>query len=324
MHKIIRQIGGLCRLFIFFLFPPTIWAGDLSLPGKLYPALCICFPTDNIGWIGGHFGRIWHTKDGGKTWTLQDTHTTKNIADIYFVDEKTGWAVGYGGLILHTSDGGKTWQHQKSPLNYFWKTVYFKDKLHGWIAGELGTVLGTSDGGKKWEVLLTGDDIMFHSIAFSPDGHGWVAGEFGVIYASDDSKKWFLQDNGIASQDYTVWSIAYLGDGTVVASGIASLLLIKEGYNAKWRALHVLEKYHGEGSLFRILKFKDKIITLGQKSIYYSRSPYGPWKKAKIKGKLPYGEWLYDAWSNENKVWVLGIKGSIYCSEDGIEWKPVR
>ena len=312
-------------LYIVFFATKFVFSENISqIPGKLYPALCICFVNNKIGWIGGHFGKIWHTKDGGKSWQLQDSSTTKNIADIYFVDEKYGWAVGYGGLILHTSDGGIHWIKQKSPLTYFWKTVYFKDKKHGWIAGEMGTVLGTKDGGKKWNVLITGDDVLFNSITFSPDGHGWVAGEFGVIYASNDSQKWFLQDNGVASQDYTVWSISYVGDQMVMASGVASLLLFKPDYSSKWKALHNLERLNKEKSIFRILKFKDKLICIGQKAIYYSENPTGPWKLAKIKGQLPYGEWLYDVWSNKEGIWVLGIKGSIYKSSNGIEWKKVR
>ncbi len=320
-----RAVYAALFLYLYAVATSCVFSESISqIPGRLYPALCICFVNDKIGWIGGHFGKIWYTKDGGKSWKLQNSSTTKNIADIYFVDKKCGWAVGYGGLILHTSDGGIHWIKQKSPFPYFWKTVYFKDKKHGWIAGEMGTVIGTEDSGKKWNVLVTGDDVIFNSITFSPDGYGWVAGEFGVIYASKDSKKWFLQDNAVASQGYTVWSICYIGNHMVMASGISSLLLLKPGYNSKWKAIHSLERLNGEKSLFRILKFKESLICVGQKAIYYSKNPEGPWKRAEIEGKLPYGEWLCDAWSNKKEVWVLGIKGSIYKSSNGIKWKKLR
>ncbi len=334
MKRIIKQQkGGFIRPFVlqFILLPfflslvSLAQAGNLlELPGKLYPALCICFPNNREGWIGGHFGRIWHTSDGGKRWVLQDSHTRENIADIYFVDTKNGWAVGYAGLIIHTSDGGKRWVRQNSPLGYFWKAVYFKDKKQGWIAGEMGTVLGTEDGGKTWKILITGDDLIFNSITFSPEGDGWVAGEFGVIYASHDARRWFLEDNGVASQNNTVWSISYIGDEKVLASGVASLLLFKSNYKSKWQAIDALNKHNGEKSLFRILRFQDKIISIGQKSIYFSKSPFGPWKEAEIKGKLPYGEWLYDVWNNGKRVWILGIRGSIYYSDNGVEWNHVR
>lgn len=331
MKEIRKQKGGLNRPFvlplllcIFFFVSSARADGFSESPGRLYPALCICFLDNNLGWVGGHFGKIWHTRDGGKTWIVQDTHTRKNIADIYFVDAKNGWAVGYGGLIIHTSDGGKTWVQQNSPLKYFWKAVYFRDKKHGWIAGEMGTVLGTEDGGNTWKILITGDDVIFNSITFSPDNRGWVAGEFGVIYASYDSKTWFLQDNGVASQNYTVWSISYIGDGRVLASGIASLLLFKNGYESKWKATDVLRRYNGEKSLFRILRFKDKLIAVGQKSIYFSKDVYDDWKVASMDQKLPYGEWLYDIWNSGERLWVLGVGGSIYYSEDGVEWKLVK
>ncbi len=323
-----RQKGGLFRPFVLIIFSVLLIAPsfckaekEFLLPGKLYPSLCICFPNNKEGWIAGHFGMIWHTDDGGKSWKIQESGTRKNIVDMYFVDTKNGWAVGYGGLILHTSDG-KRWEKQKSPLPYFWKSVFFKDKLHGWIVGEMGTVLYTEDGGKNWKVLITGDDLVFHSIAFSPEGYGWAAGEFGVIYAYD-LKKWYLEDNGIAAEENTIWSIACIGKERIVASGIASLLLIKEGYTGRWKRIRVLEKYHGQNSLFRILKFKDKIITFGMKSIYYSKDPYGPWKKARLPLKLPYGEWLYDCWNNGKRVWILGIKGTILYSDDGVVWKTI-
>ncbi len=334
MNEIRKQKGGFIRPFILYLLFLLIFVvypgyniGAYNLyqqPGKLYPAFCICFPTNKIGWIAGHFGKIWHTKDGGKTWILQDSHTTSNIADIYFVDAKNGWAVGYSGLIIHTKDGGKTWIRQKSPFKYFWKSVYFKNKRDGWIVGEMGTVLSTNNGGITWKVLITGDDLIFNSITFSPDGHAWAAGEFGVIYSSNDSKRWFLQDNGIASKDNTVWSISYIGNNQVIAVGIASLLLFKDSYKDKWHFINSLKLINGDRSIFRILKFKNKLIVIGQKNIYYSEDPYGPWKKAKLQGHLMYGEWLYDVWNNGKSVWVLGVKGSIYYSNNGIEWKKVK
>lgn len=330
MVKVLKQKGGLFRPFVLFVAFYLIIAGPAvaqnlsNTPGLLYPSLCICFIDKKIGWVAGHFGKIWHTEDGGKSWILQRSNTTKNIVDIYFTDKNNGWAVGYNGLILSTSDGGKSWIKQNSPLKYFWKTVYFKDKKHGWIAGEMGTVLGTDDGGRHWKVLITGDDVIFNSITFSPDGYGWVAGEFGVIYASTDSKKWFLQDNGVAAQDYTIWSICYIGNGKVMASGIASLLLFKPDINSKWISLNVLKRLNGEKSLFRILKFKDRLICIGQKDIYYSTEPTKRWNKAEMEGRLPYGEWLCDAWKNKDMIWVLGIKGSIYRSNDGIRWKRLK
>ena len=332
MKRHVKQKGGLIRpfvllyisLFLLFSVSSAQAINPFELPGKLYTALCISFPDNRMGWIGGHFGRIWHTDDGGRTWVFQESHTTENIADIYFVDPKNGWAVGHAGLIIHTSDGGKEWVHQKSPFKYFWKTVYFKDKRHGWIAGEMGTVIATDDGGKTWKTLITGDDVIFNSITFAPDGHGWVAGEFGVIYASLDSRKWFLEDNGVASQNYTAWCISYIGNHKVIASGISSLLLFKDGYKSKWRALDGLKRYNGENSLFRIIRFHDRIVAVGQKSIYFCEDPSGPWKKASIKGKLPYGEWLYDVWNNGKRLYVLGVKGSIYYSDDGVEWRPLK
>ena len=250
MKRLLKQKGGFIRPFVllyislFLLnYVSSVQAiNPFELPGKLYPALCVSFPDNRVGWIGGHFGRIWHTEDGGRT----------------------------------------------------------------------------------WKTLITGDDVIFNSIAFSPDGHGWVSGEFGVIYASPDSRKWFLQDNGVASQNYTVWHISYIGDHRVIASGVGSLILFKESYKSKWKAVDALKRYNGENSLFRIARFRGVIVAIGLKSIYFCKDPFGPWKRARIEGKLPYGEWLYDIWNNGKRLYVLGVKGSIYYSDDGMEWRHLK
>jgi len=61
-------------------------------------------------WIAGSPGSvIWHSSDGGRTWSRQRTGNTVPIHALHFSNNRRGWAVGALGTMLTTSDGGTTW-----------------------------------------------------------------------------------------------------------------------------------------------------------------------------------------------------------------------
>ena len=62
----------------------------------------------------GYFGEIWHTKDGGKTWAIQNSGLQKALFKIKFLNNHIGYAVGGEGTVIHTKDGGVTWGNQES------------------------------------------------------------------------------------------------------------------------------------------------------------------------------------------------------------------
>ncbi len=68
-------------------------------------------------WIAGSPGSvIWHTSDGGHSWSQQPTGNPQPIHALHFSSETAGTAVGALGTILHTADGGQSWAavHGKS------------------------------------------------------------------------------------------------------------------------------------------------------------------------------------------------------------------
>ena len=64
-------------------------------------------------------------------WTQQESGTTENLRDVYFVNNMTGWAVGTNGTILNTSDGGVTWSAQTSGTEEELTAVHFIDESTG-------------------------------------------------------------------------------------------------------------------------------------------------------------------------------------------------
>ena len=135
----------------------------------------IQFITKDIGYACGSYGRLFSTRDGGKTWLRYAGVFEIDFQDLFFVNETEGWAVGqrYGdnwgrGMIVHTSDGGITWQKQfehettNQLATKFFKAIRMKNNFVGWaIAGDYFDnfsptyVYKTDDGGKNWNELPT-------------------------------------------------------------------------------------------------------------------------------------------------------------------------
>ena len=61
-------------------------------------------------WIAGDPGSVvWHSPDGGRSWTTHATDHNLPISKLHFATPTNGIAVGEMGSILRTEDGGKTW-----------------------------------------------------------------------------------------------------------------------------------------------------------------------------------------------------------------------
>lgn len=99
------------------------------------------FADSSNGWVVGSKGTIFHSSDGGQSWSKQDSDTTASLTSVHSVDPQTVWAVGDDGLILHTRDGGQNWQVQKSGVSEDLEGLHFTDAKNGWAIGSKGTVL---------------------------------------------------------------------------------------------------------------------------------------------------------------------------------------
>jgi len=85
----------------------------------------VFFIDKNKGWYINGFGKIYHTKDGGETWTMQLEKKGTFFRCVSFIDSLTGFAGTVGTEyfpnvtdtipLYKTIDGGKNW----NPVNYF-------------------------------------------------------------------------------------------------------------------------------------------------------------------------------------------------------------
>lgn len=111
---------------------------DVPLPGNTDGEgeryYCIDFVDESTGWLGGLFGAIYHTTDGGETWRNLDTGSrSAAIYDIDAIDTGHIVAVTSDGKALVTKDGGNTWdehtiggsEHPYGRVQYYESGVVF-------------------------------------------------------------------------------------------------------------------------------------------------------------------------------------------------------
>lgn len=188
------------------------------------------FPTVQVGWIGNHYGLLFDTRDGGRTWNRrslkfagQDEHLY--YPAIHFVSDVSGWAIAQrynapgediclrNAWLLHTDDGGSTWNVQFEKKCVELIRLSFVSDREGWLVGqqffqEKQTTTGkflvmhTSDGGKTWV------DVSARPNWLMGDLRGRVLELPAGIAASSDGSATMISGNGYlldASNGGTRW-----------------------------------------------------------------------------------------------------------------------
>jgi photosystem II stability/assembly factor-like uncharacterized protein len=149
--------------------------------------------NDREGWIGGEFGLVLHTEDGGQSWKRQVNNSGKLLFSLRAMDAEHVLAVGIEGNLIETRDGGENWKAVDAgvrehlldvwPLDgkcyvvgrdgvvlvregdegdfrrlnlgiFAWLgTVRFLDQKLGFVAGGRGFLLRTGNAGAEWQRL---------------------------------------------------------------------------------------------------------------------------------------------------------------------------
>ncbi|QBF84579.1 hypothetical protein EXU30_19320 [Shewanella maritima] len=142
----------------------------------------VFFHNDNLGWAVGHDATIIHTKDGGKTWSLQmqSQEIEKPFLDVYFFDENHGIAVGAYGLFYRTGNGGELWNEE------FHEELLFEEDI-AYLADLKAEDIALYESEKA--ALLP----HFNRVLALKDGRLLMVGELGLVSYSNDQGKTFTK-----------------------------------------------------------------------------------------------------------------------------------
>jgi photosystem II stability/assembly factor-like uncharacterized protein len=166
------------------------------------------FLDRNIGWVVGEFGNIYHTTDGGESWTQQQESLLggglfsvldlPTLFGVHFIDRENGLAAGLEGRVARTRDGGKIWKFEEFNvtlpiLDPLFQPFQFSDTT-GWAVGAAGEIAHETEPGKPWVRAPLGREILtwLRGVHFLDKQNGWIVGGYGtILHTTDGGETWF-------------------------------------------------------------------------------------------------------------------------------------
>ena len=190
------------------------------------------FLSTHEGWLeasstpgAGHAGsNIWHTTDGGQTWTKIASNAGNNgltlgyVTGISFRDTQNGIATGNGGagadnshpVVSITHDGGRTWQTQSLPhllggytgiINMSQPPVFLGNTVFlpvsvATSSGDRFVLYRSNTGGQTW-FQTSVVHIRSENAYVLDSAHSWATdAQSGLLYStSDGGNNWSPTSN---------------------------------------------------------------------------------------------------------------------------------
>jgi photosystem II stability/assembly factor-like uncharacterized protein len=186
--------------------PTTGISADLLLAVEDPVLYDLKFLDHDNGYIVGEFGKIYHTTNGGESWTEQqktvmdetvlDVFDLPTFFDVEFSDADNGIVTGLDGRIAVTTDGGKDWNFVANNVDDYIDPFYATAILPNgtrWIVGASGQVVKSgADGVFAKGDLHTSVNNWMRRVRFYDDNVGWIVGGFGFVMMTEDGgETWF-------------------------------------------------------------------------------------------------------------------------------------
>lgn len=114
------------------------WDAWVVLPGETSYEGKIWFTDANTGVLRSKEGKMFHTVDGGKTWSAVSGQAAYK-APISFADASVGWTMYYKRMT-YTANGGKSWLSREISFPAMVEDAHLVARDRGYAAGEHGMV----------------------------------------------------------------------------------------------------------------------------------------------------------------------------------------
>ncbi|MFU8830578.1 MAG: hypothetical protein ACNA7J_00355 [Wenzhouxiangella sp.] len=200
-------------------------------------------------WAVGHDTTIIHSRDLGRTWTLQhfDPDIEKPLLDVHFFNANEGVAVGAYGLFMRTSDAGSTWEEfdmadlVTSEAIDWDEAAQDTDEL-GAFGIDFDNEFDEESDDEFYDAEADFDRGCYefmecHLNAFLDLGNGrqMIAAERGYGYRSTDSGETW--ESFRFPYPGSMFGLLGLGDGSIIAFGLRGNVQLSNDFGTSWEVL---------------------------------------------------------------------------------------
>lgn len=227
------------------------------------------FVDEQHGWAVGHDATILHSKDGGRTWALQNfqPELEKPFLDVMFTDTSNGIAIGAYGLFMVTRDGGASWVEQEAAAireeELHLNAITLLGNGEYFVVGETG-MMGVSADGSNWERLTAPYEGSLYGAIPRGDKGALIYGLRGNVYTSDDVRagNWTKVDVGTVA---SFFGGTLLPSGDIALVGLAGeVAIITASGQVKNTKVEAMAGVTGSGTLSGAIPWKNGVLAVGE------------------------------------------------------------
>ena len=301
----------------------------------------ICLGT--AGW------GVWHSPDGGESWTRHRAPFPLNSRIQALVAHPTQahtvFAGGDTGLFA-SRDGGARWQRlgAEGALPTIWSLAIDPVDPDILFAGTRPSgVYRSRDGGRHWQSLAIGaarecsiGEAFVTSLVVDPDDHRvvWAGVEIdGVFRSRDGGDTWTHLDGGLYDPDIHAVALAATSPKRLYAS-TAREMFVSDNLGDSWRPLDIREKWPLPYARGIAVKADDPGVlfagcgetTTGETGHVLRTATFGEsWEVLPLPGQPNATMWgLATHPAGPDRILAFSLFGEVYVSEDaGGSWRKI-
>jgi photosystem II stability/assembly factor-like uncharacterized protein len=141
--------------------------------------------------VWGAYGVVDKSTDGGLSWQYVYGSSTRNLYDIFFVNDSIGYLAGgenahgsTSGILNKTINKGEDWSIDCLQPGSSFKhllSIYFVNEQLGFVVGKEGNIGKTTDSGNTWTKLNSPTNYSLNKVFFLDSLIGYSVGANGTI-----------------------------------------------------------------------------------------------------------------------------------------------
>ncbi|MFC0444959.1 WD40/YVTN/BNR-like repeat-containing protein [Pseudidiomarina halophila] len=234
----------------------------------------------------GDYGVIVTREHGSDDWQQADVPTSVFLTSVDFANDSIGWAVGHHGVILQTTDGGQTWERQLDGFQYIdLQLAYYEERV-----AELEAELASDELDPEQQMEL---EFQLDNALFQLDN---------AVFAQEEGPtKPFLD------------VLALSADELIVSGAYGALLSSNDG-GASWQIRDDRIENPDGFHLNAIQNLGDTLFLAGEAGQLFRSDDRGlSWETLTSPY---YGSFFGMYIDQQERLWVYGLRGNIFVSED--------